>query len=273
MTGAGALPPADPGRLGALAAIVERKRAEADTLRCGRGGLWGKAETMPAARALDALRGGAVIAEIKRRSPSGGTLRPDLDPAALARDYARAGAAAISVLTDGPGFGGSPADLEAVRAAVDVPLLRKDFVVDPVQIAEARVLGADIVLLIAAVLGPRLLEEAVAAAARARLHALVEVHDEEEVGWALDAGASLIGVNNRDLRTLRTDLATFGRLRALLPAGLVVVAESGVRDEADAARLVAEGANAILVGETLLRSPDPGAACAGLVAAARRASQ
>jgi indole-3-glycerol phosphate synthase len=257
--------------LGALEAIIERKHGEVEEIRCGRAALWAKAEGLPPARGLDRLRGGAVIAELKRRSPSGGDLRLDLDVAATARDYAEAGAAAISVLTDA-GFGGGPADLEAVRDAVDLPVLRKDFVVDPVQIAEARVLGADWVLLIAAVLDDAALAACLEAVERARMHALVEVHDAAEVARALGAGARCIGINNRDLRTLRTDLATFGRLRALVPAGMVCVAESGVREPADAARLVADGADAVLVGESLMRSGDPAAACAELVATAHRAA-
>ena len=155
------------------------------------------------------LRGGRVIAELKRRSPSGGSLRADLDVGAVAAAYAGAGAAAISVLTDGADFGGSPADLEAVRAAVEIPVLRKDFTVDPVQIAESRVLGADWVLLIVAVLEGGALDECLEAVRRAGAQALVEVHDERQVERALTAGAICVGINNRDLRSLRTDLGTF----------------------------------------------------------------
>ena len=176
----------------------------------------------------------------------------------------------ISVLTDGPDFGGSPADLEAVRAAVAVPLLRKDFTVDPVQIAESRVLGADWVLLIVAVLEGEALGECLEATARAGAHALVEVHDEPQLERALAAGAVCVGINNRDLRTLRTDLGTFSRLRRLLPEPVVCVAEFGVRSPEDVTRLVGEGADAVLVGEALMRHPDPGALCAELVAAASR---
>lgn len=256
------------GDLGALAPIVERKRREVEEIRCGRGAIWAKAQLLPAAQGLEVLRGGRVVAELKRRSPSGGGLRPDLDVSAVARAYAEAGAAAISVLTDAPDFGGSPADLQAVRAAVGVPVLRKDFTVDPVQVAEARVLGADWVLLIAAVLPGGALEECLAATARARAHAVVEVHDEEELGRALEAGAVCVGINNRDLRTLRTDLGTFARLRRRLPDTVVCVAESGVRTAGDVRRLVGEGADAVLVGEMLMRDPDPGGLCAQLVAAA-----
>jgi indole-3-glycerol phosphate synthase len=255
--------------LGALGPIVERKRREVEEIRCGRGAIWAKAEHLPPAPGFDLLRGGRVIAELKRRSPSGGALRADLDVAGVAAGYATAGAAAISVLTDGPGFGGSPADLEAVRAAVRIPVLRKDFTVDPVQVAESRVLGADWVLLIVAVLGGAALEECMEAVRRAGARALVEVHDEDEVERALVAGAACVGINNRDLRSLRTDLGTFSRLRPLIPdGGVVTVAESGVRTAADVTRLVGEGADAVLVGEALMRHPDPGALCAELVAAA-----
>jgi indole-3-glycerol phosphate synthase len=253
--------------LGALAPIVERKRHEVEEIRCGRGAIWATAEHLPPARGFDVLRGGRVIAELKRRSPSGGSLRPDLDVAAVASVYAGAGAAAISVLTD-TDFEGSPADLETVRAAVEIPVLRKDFTVDPIQVAESRVLGADWVLLIVAVLQGGALDECLEAAQRAGAQALVEVHDEDEVERALVAGAACIGINNRDLRSLRTDLVTFSRLRRLLPDTVVSVAESGVRSAADVGRLVGEGADAVLVGEALMRHPDPGALCAELVVAA-----
>jgi indole-3-glycerol phosphate synthase len=254
--------------LGALGPIVERKRREVEEIRCGRGAIWAKAELLPRARRLEALRGGSVIAELKRRSPSGGSLRPDLDVAAVAATYAAAGVAGISVLTDSVSFGGSPADLEAVRAAVEAPVLRKDFTIDPVQVAESRVLGADWVLLIVAILGGGALEECLEATRRAGAEALVEVHDQEQTERALAAGAVCIGVNSRDLRTLRTDLGTFARLRPLIPSSVVTVAESGVRSPDDVRRLVGEGADAVLVGEALMRSEDPGALCAAMVAAA-----
>jgi indole-3-glycerol phosphate synthase len=257
-------------RLGALAPIVARKQQEAADLRCAAGTLWAKAEAMPVARGFVAsLRGGTVVAEMKRRSPSGGALRDELDPAAVARGYSAAGAAALSVLTDGPDFGGSLDDMVAARDAVEIPVLRKDFIVDPVQIAEARVAGADAVLLIVAVLSDDELAQCLDAAGRFGIDAVVEVHDAEETQRALAAGASCIGVNNRDLRSLTTDLATFARLRALIPTDVVCVAESGVRSAADVRRLVGEGADAVLVGETLMRSDDPAAACRALVEAAR----
>jgi indole-3-glycerol phosphate synthase len=259
--------------LGALGPIVERKRREVDEINCGRAAIWAKAEHLPPGRSIEALRGGRVIAELKRSSPSGGSLRPDLDVAAVAAAYAGGGAAAISVLTDGPDFGGSPADLEVVRGAVSIPVLRKDFTVDPVQIAESRVLGADWVLLIVAVLEGGALDECLEAARRAGAQALVEVHDEAELERAVVAGAVCLGINNRDLRSLRTDLGTFARLRRLLPEEtVVIVAESGVRSTADVSRLVGEGADAVLVGEALMRDPDPGALCAGMVVAAASAA-
>lgn len=259
--------------LGALTPIAARKAREAEELRCAAAGLWAKAEAVPHARELRAaLTGGRVIAEMKRRSPSGGELRNTLDPAALARGYADAGAAAISVLTDAVDFGGSLDDLDAVRGAVQIPVLRKDFVVDPVQVAEARVAGADWVLLIVALLEGPLLDECLDAVRRAHAHAIVEVHDEEEIARALESDVECIGVNNRDLRTLRTDLSTFGRLRRLVPPSLVCIGESGIREPADAARLVLDGADAVLLGEVLMRAADPAAACAAMVAAAREAA-
>lgn len=259
--------------LGALAAIAARKAVEAERLRCAEAGIWAKAEAVAPARDISALRDGAVIAEMKRRSPSGGELRAALDPAALAHDYAEAGAAALSVLTDGPSFGGSLDDLQTARGAVDLPLLRKDFVLDPVQVAEARVAGADWVLLIVALLDTAILEECLDAVRRSHAHALVEAHDADEVRRAADAGAACIGINNRDLRTLTVDLATFAKLRPLVPDGVLCVAESGIRGAGDARRLVAEGADAVLVGETLLRAESPGAACREMVAAARAAAE
>jgi indole-3-glycerol phosphate synthase len=259
--------------LGALAPIAARKLREAEQLHCAAAGLWAKAESLPAARELrTTLRDGAVIAEMKRRSPSGGALRESLDPMEVARGYATAGAAAISVLTDGPDFGGSLADLDAVRSAVSCPVLRKDFTVDPVQVAEARVAGADWVLLIAALLDDARFEQCLDAVKRARAHCIVEVHDATEVARAVAADVECIGVNNRDLRTLHTDIATFERLRRRIPDTIVCAAESGIRGAGDAVRLVREGADALLVGETFMRAPDPAAACAEMVAAVRGAS-
>jgi indole-3-glycerol phosphate synthase len=178
---------------GVLGAIAARKRAEVERLRCAEPALWAKAESLPPARAIaDALRGGTIIAEMKRRSPSGGVLRPELDPLTIARDYAACGVAAISVLTDGPDFGGALDDLAEVRAAVDLPLLRKDFTLDPVQVAEARVAGADWVLLIVALLDTGALDHCLAGVARSRAQAIVEVHDVDEARTASRASASTI---------------------------------------------------------------------------------
>ncbi|MDW7710535.1 MAG: indole-3-glycerol phosphate synthase TrpC [Deferrisomatales bacterium] len=200
-----------------------------------------------------------VIAEIKRRSPSKGPLRPELDPSSLARQYEEAGALAVSVLTEPDHFGGSVADLEAVRAAVSLPLLYKDFVLDPYQVWEARAAGADLVLLIAALLGdetPRYVE----LAREAGLAPLVEVHDAADLGLAAGCGARLIGVNNRDLRTFRVDLQVSRDLLPRCPPGTLAVAESGLGRPEDLDELARFGARAFLIGEALVREPDPGAA-------------
>lgn len=206
------------------------------------------------------LRGGPVriVAEVKRRSPSAGAIAAALDAPAQAARYAEAGAACISVLTDGPGFGGSLADLAAVRARVSLPLLRKDFVLDRYQLLEARAAGADAALLIAAALPGDRLPPLLDACGELGLAALVEVHDRAELEAALAAGASLLGVNNRDLRTFEVDLARSEELLPLVPAGARGVAESGVRTPADARRLRAAGAANLLVGEALVRAEDPG---------------
>ena len=211
-----------------------------------------------------ALRGSEpprVIAELKRRSPSKGEIRSEFDPVACAQAYARAGAAAISVLTDFRYFGGELAFLERVRRAVSVPLLRKDFHVDPYQIDEARAAGADAVLLIASALDPEDLVALRTHAAALGLDALVEVHDELELRGALEAGADLIGINNRDLRTFKTDLAVTERLAPLLrDTDVTVVGESGIFTLEDIERLQAVGVHAVLVGEALMRQADVGLA-------------
>jgi indole-3-glycerol phosphate synthase len=201
----------------------------------------------------------AVIAEIKRRSPSKGPLRPGLDPGALARQYEAAGAAAISVLTEPDHFGGSVADLSAVRGAVGVPLLYKDFVLDPYQLWEARAAGADLVLLIVALLGAETARY-VGLAAEAGLTPLVEVHDGPELEAAVASGARLVGVNNRNLKTFQVDLGTSRNLLPRLPAGVAGVAESGLATPEDLDSLAGFGARAFLIGEALVREPDPGAA-------------
>ena len=200
-----------------------------------------------------------IIAEVKRASPSAGAIATGLDAVEQARRYATAGAAAISVLTDGPGFGGSLDDLAAVRGAVPTPLLRKDFVVDRYQLLEARLFGADAALLIVAALPRDTLRRLLEQCGALTLSALVEVHDEREAEIALAAGARIVGVNNRDLRTFAVDLATSERVLPMLPDEVKGVAESGVRTAADARRLRAAGAANLLVGEALVRAEDPGA--------------
>jgi indole-3-glycerol phosphate synthase len=206
----------------------------------------------------------AVIAEIKRRSPSKGSIRPGLDAADVGRAYARNGAFAISVLTEPDHFGGSRADLAAVRDVVNIPLLYKDFVVDPYQIWEARACGADLVLLIVAALGEKTAEY-VALAREAGLEPLVEVHGGPELDIALAAGATVVGVNNRDLKTFAVDTAVGRELLPRIPAGVVAVSESGLRSSADLEALAGAGAHAFLMGEMLLTAADPGRALAELV--------
>jgi indole-3-glycerol phosphate synthase len=198
-----------------------------------------------------------VISEIKRRSPSKGDLNADLDPAALARDYERGGASCLSVLTDEEFFGGSVADLRAARAACSLPVLRKDFTVSALDVADARLMGADCVLLIAAALSRDELVALHRLAIDVGLDVLVEIHDERELEVALAAEASLIGVNQRDLVTFQVDHERALRMAAVIPDGVVKVAESGVRGREDAAALHAAGYHAVLVGETLVTSADP----------------
>jgi indole-3-glycerol phosphate synthase len=211
------------------------------------------------AGALRAGAGVSVIAEIKRRSPSKGPLRADLTPADLATTYARHGAAALSVLTESRYFGGSDDDLIAARAVVSLPVLRKDFTVDEYQIHEARAIGADAILLIARVLTRDELARFLETARECRLAALVEVHDERELGVAVDCGAKVLGVNNRNLDTFEVSLETCLRLKDRIPGDRIAVAESGIHTAVDV-RLVAEaGYDAVLVGESLLVAADPGA--------------
>lgn len=204
--------------------------------------------------------GSSVIAEVKRRSPSKGALSEIPDPAALASAYERGGAAAISVLTEERRFGGSLDDLRAVRAAVGLPLLRKDFIVESYQLLEARAAGADLALLIVAALDDDTMRRLHDEARALGLTVLVEVHDEAETERAVALGAELIGINARNLKTLAVDDATFARLAPLVPADRVLVAESGIRGPADVAGFVAEGARVVLVGEALVRDGDPEAA-------------
>lgn len=211
--------------------------------------------------------GVSVIAEFKRRSPSGGEIRPGASPDAIARTYAEGGAAALSVLTDAKYFGGSDADLIAARSACTLPALRKDFIVDEYQIYEARALGADAVLLIVRALTDKELHSLLQLAGELGLDALVETHSADEVRRALDAGAHIIGVNNRDLDTLTTDVSLAPRLRPLVPPEIAFVAESGISTPEQIAVLADAGVDAVLIGESLLRAPDPGARLRELVAA------
>ncbi len=251
-----------------LDAILEHHRARARDDHRSLDGLIDAARAEPPARSFRAplLRGRqlAVIAEIKRRSPSKGDLRAGRDPPALARSYASGGAACLSVLTDGPHFGGSAADLAAARAAVDLPVLRKDFTVAAADVCDARLMGADCVLLIAAALDDAELADLSALAGDIGIDALVETHDEAEVERALAVGAELVGVNQRDLYTFQVDQDRAVRVAAAIPEGVVRVAESGVRGADDARALAAAGYHAVLVGESLVTAPDPAAAVAAL---------
>jgi indole-3-glycerol phosphate synthase len=204
--------------------------------------------------------GSSVIAEVKRRSPSKGALADIPDPASLAQAYARGGAAAISVLTEERRFGGSLADLRAVRAAVETPVLRKDFIVEDYQLVEARAAGADLALLIVAALDDDTLRRLHDEATSLGLAVLVEVHDEAEAERALALGAELIGVNSRNLKTLDVDADVFGRLAPQIRGDAVLVAESGITGVADVHRFVSEGAGVVLVGEALVKDGDPEAA-------------
>lgn len=259
---------------GILERIVETKRTEVERLSATSSELWDRARASPPARGFEeALRRSdvALIAEVKRRSPGAGDIRPGLDPGALATRYRRGGAAAVSVLTDGPWFGGHLDDLRAVRSQVDLPVLRKDFTLVPDQVAEARAAGADAVLLIVRILEPRVLRELLGVTDELGLAALVEVHDDAELQTALEAGARIVGINNRDLATFRSDLSTTLDLLPGIPEDVVVVSESGIRDGVDVARLGSAGAHAILVGESLLRAEDPEEAARGLTGRNRRA--
>lgn len=207
----------------------------------------------------------AVIAEIKRRSPSKGALNADLDPALVATSYEVGGASCLSVLTDDEFFGGSPADLVSARAACSIPVLRKDFTVSARDVADARSMGADCLLLIAAALDDSELVDLHTLAIELSLDVLVEIHDERELDVALEADARLIGVNQRDLVTFEVDHERAVRMARLIPDGVVKVAESGVRDAADARSLRAAGYDAVLVGETLVTATDPAATLTSLV--------
>jgi indole-3-glycerol phosphate synthase len=209
------------------------------------------------ARAISVTPHLAVIAEIKRRSPSKGDLNADMDAAVMAHNYQSGGASCLSVLTDSPHFGGSVEDLQSARNACSLPVIRKDFTVDARDVCDARIMGADCVLLIAAALSAEELTEFLALSRRIDIDAMVEVHDESELAVALDAGATLIGVNQRDLVTFNVDQERAVRMGGLIPSHLVKVAESGVRGKADAVALRAAGYDAVLVGEHLVTASNP----------------
>lgn len=220
------------------------------------------------ARALRSTEGMACIAEFKRRSPSKGWIQRDADVVAVAAAYQAAGAAAMSVLTDTPFFGGSLDDLRQARAATQLPILRKDFVIDVYQVVEARAAGADAVLLIVAALRDRDLQQLLGEVDRWGMQALVETHDPDEAARAIAAGATIIGVNHRDLRTFHMNMDLALAMRPLIPADRVVVAESGIRTPDDVCRLAGAGIDAILVGETLMQSQDARAALQTLLGSA-----
>jgi indole-3-glycerol phosphate synthase len=242
-----------------LADILTAHRARAAADGRDLADLVERAAGVPAARNFAAAlqgKGLTCIAEIKRRSPSKGDLDPALQPELMAKEYVAGGAACLSVLTDRDFFGGSAADLEVAREASGLPVLRKDFTVQEADVADARLMGADAVLLIVAALDDGELTRCLALAGRLGLGALVEVHDETELERALAAGAQIVGVNQRDLRTFAVDHERACALASRIPGGVVAVAESGIRNEADAQRLAGAGYDAILVGETLVRAAD-----------------
>lgn len=247
-----------------VAGVLEDLKARESSLEYLRGQLDGAPKVRDAYQAL-AAPGMQLIAEVKRSSPSKGVLATIGDPAALAREYELAGAAVISVLTEGRRFGGSPADLIAVRESVQIPVLRKDFIVTEYQVIESRVLGADLLLLIVAALDDAQLRDYQSLAHELGMSVLVEVHDEDELQRAIDIGAQIIGVNARNLKTLEINHEAFSRLLPLIPMEVLKVAESGIstRDQVESA--AALGAKVILVGETLVRAGDPALAISTLL--------
>jgi indole-3-glycerol phosphate synthase len=259
--------------VGILDRIVETKRREVEALKGSASELRAAAEGAATARDFKAaLSGGdsvSVIAEIKRRSPGAGEIRPDLDPVQLAPTYEAGGAAALSVLTDSEYFGGRLGDLSAARGLVSVPVLRKDFLIDPSQVYQARAADADAILLIVRILDDGQLRSLRVLAEELGMTALVEAHDGEEVDRALESGARVLGVNNRNLRTFETRLDTTLGLLDRIPSGVVLVSESGIRTRDDVRMLGENGIDAVLVGESLLRQDDPGAGVAMLAAETR----
>ena len=252
-----------------LQRIVETKRGEVEGLRRSFSELRNRAEDAPPARDFAGSLGGgdtvSVIAEIKRRSPGAGAIRTDLDPLRLGPSYESGGAAALSVLTDEEYFGGSLGDLAGVRGLVEIPVLRKDFVIDESQVYEARAAGADAILLIVRILDDDRLRSLRTLAEELGMSALVEAHDGEEVERGLGAGAGLLGINNRNLRTFETRIEVTLSLAARIPPNVVLVSESGIHTAADVCTVGERGVDAVLVGESLLRQEDPGAGVTVLV--------
>lgn len=242
-----------------------RLQCDLPSLRREAEALGGQRDFVAALRSRVAERRAAVIAEVKKASPSKGVLREDFHPAEIAASYARHGAAALSVLTDERFFQGSAAALESARAACTLPVLRKDFMIDAYQLYEARAMGADCILLIAAVLDDAELAEFEATAQALGMAVLVEVHDADELDRALRLATPLVGINNRDLRSFEVSLDTTLALLPRVPAGRIVVSESGIHAPADVERLRGAGVHAYLVGEAFMRAPDPGAALANLI--------
>ena len=258
-----------------LERIVETKRREIALLARRAGELEAEARSRPRPRdfrrALARPGEVGLIAEVKRRSPGAGAIRPDLDPAVLGAAYQAGGACALSVLTDREYFHGSLEDLKRARAAVDLPVLRKDFLLSDVQLYEARAAGADAVLLIASILDDGQLRRLRTLAEALGMAALVEVHDAREMARALASGATLVGVNNRDLRDFTTRLGTTYEVMGAVGDGIVLVSESGIRTRSDVESLGMRGVDAILVGTTLLRAPGPGDKARELAGVTRRA--
>lgn len=258
-----------------LDTIVQKKREEIERLRerSIRDDWAGQARSAPRradfAAALERANGIGVIAEIKKASPSAGVIRADFDPPAIAKSYASGGAHCLSVLTDAPFFQGDIQYLRDVGAAVSLPLLRKDFILDPLQIFEAKLAGASAVLLIAECLTAAQMAEYVELTESLGMTTLVELYDRANLGAVLESGTRLVGINNRDLRTFHVDLRHTTDLMADIPSDRIVVSESGIKTPDDVARLHAAGVHAILVGETFMRSPDPGEKLAEMMGALR----
>ncbi len=251
-----------------LARIVEAKKSQLPALQARRAELERMVGERPASRGFRAALSAnppAIISEVKQASPSKGTFTPNFDPVAIARTYVEGGAAALSVLTDEPFFRGSLKDMESARAAVGVPVLRKDFTLDDVHVLEAAAHGADAILLIAALLDAREMKRLRLLAHESGMDALVEVHDAQEMDAALESGAEILGINNRNLHTFEVSLDTTLKLAATIPAGIVRVSESGIHSREDVRRLRNEaGIHAFLVGEHLMKSADPAAALKAL---------